>query len=105
VDGGIVQISDSQTGTTGEALASIVPQAPTVNIVATISGQWYSSSTITKSVTINPDETTIFAQEQPTTPDYSIKIFGIDPVLIIVPGAIGAAGFMLKRKGQLKIKN
>lgn len=105
VDGGIVQISDSQTGTTGEAVASIIPQASSVNIISTISGQWYSSSTITKSVTINPDDTTIFAQEQPTTPDYSIKIFGIDPVLIIVPGAIGAAGFMLKRKGQLKIKN
>jgi hypothetical protein len=39
------------------------------------------------------------------TKDYSIEIFGIDPILIIVPGAIGAAGFMLKKRGQLKIKN
>lgn len=105
IDGGAVQISDSQTGTTGEAAVAITPQASTVNIHATVSGQMYSPATIAKSVIINPDDTVTFVQEQPVAHDYSVKMFGIDPVLIIVPGIIGAAGFMLKRKGQLKIKN
>lgn len=104
VNGGIIQISDSQTGTTGDAVVSIIPQDSTVNIVATVGGQWYSPTSITKSITINSDDITLI-QEQPTAQDYSIEIFGIDPILIIVPGAIGAAGFMLKKKGQLKIKN
>lgn len=102
VSGGINQISDSQTGTTGDATISIIPNSQSVNIVATISGQWYSPASVSKSVTVNMPAS-VLVEEQ--TKDYSIEIFGIDPILIIVPGAIGAAGFMLKRKGQLKIRN
>lgn len=104
ISGGINQISDSQTGSTGDAVVSVVPQGPTVNVIATVGGQWYSPASISKSITINSPEG-IPMEEQPSKPDYSLEIFGIDPILIIVPGAIGAAGFMLKRKGQLKIKN
>lgn len=103
VSGGINQISDSQTGTTGDATISIAPNSQSVNIVATVSGQWYSPASVSKSVTVNMPVSVLGVEEQ--TKDYSIEIFGIDPILIIVPGAIGAAGFMLKKKGQLKIRN
>ena len=103
LSGGINQISDSQTSPAGEASISIIPNSPSVNIVATVSGQWYSPASTSKSVTVNMPVSILVSEEQ--AKDYSIEIFGIDPILIIVPGAIGAAGFMLKRKGQLKIKN
>jgi hypothetical protein len=32
------------------------------------------------------------------------EIYGIDPIMIIIPSAIGAVGFLLKKNGQLKIK-
>ena len=104
ISGGINQISDTQTGSTGDAVISVIPQGTSVNVIATVSGQWYSPASISKSVTINSPEG-IPMEELPSKPDYSLEIFGIDPILIIVPGAIGAAGFMLKKKGQLKIKN
>jgi hypothetical protein len=102
ISGGINQVSDSQTGTTGDAIISIIPNSQSVNIVATVSGQWYSPASVSKSITVNMPASVLV--EEPEK-DYSIEIFGIDPILIIVPGAIGAAGFMLKRKGQLKIRN
>lgn len=104
VSGGMVQISDSQTGTTGQAAISIMPTGQAVNIVATATDQWYTPTSISKSITVNSTGSEVISTEQPTK-DYSVEIFGIDPVLIIVPGAIGAAGFMLKKKGQLKIRN
>ncbi|MBM3904755.1 MAG: hypothetical protein FJ357_06445 [Thaumarchaeota archaeon] len=105
VSGGIMQISDPQTGTTGDATISIVPNSQSVGIVGTVSGQWYSPASVSKSVTVNSPVAILGGEEQPAKEDYSIEIFGIDPILIIVPGAIGAAGFMLKKKGQLKIRN
>lgn len=104
ISGGINQISDTQTGSTGDAVISVIPQGSSVNIIATVGGQWYSPASISKSVIIN-SSAGIPMEEQSSKPDYSLEIFGIDPILIIVPGAIGAAGFMLKKKGQLKIKN
>jgi len=104
ISGGIIQISDTQTGSTGDAIVSVIPQGSSVNVMATVGGQWYSPASISKSVTINSSDG-IPIEEQPSKPDYSLEIFGIDPILIIVPGAIGAAGFMLKKNGQLKIKN
>ncbi|MGQ0772502.1 MAG: hypothetical protein ACT4NT_07010 [Nitrososphaerota archaeon] len=103
IDGGIADLSDTQTGTTGEALVSIIPQAAQVNIKATVGGQAYPSSVITKTIQVNSDTGLALVQEQEAQ-DYSFEVFGIDPVLIIVPGAIGAAGFMLKKKGQLTLK-
>jgi hypothetical protein len=106
VDGGVVQISDSRTGTTGEAIISIIPRAEMVSIEAVVSGEGYPASTVTKRVQINSDTAEVFVEEQQAvSPEYEpFEVFGIDPVLIIVPGAIGAAGFMLKKKGQLAIK-
>ncbi|MEO9308804.1 MAG: hypothetical protein ABI337_00745 [Nitrososphaera sp.] len=103
VEGGSADMADSTTGPTGEAAVSIIPQSSQVTIKATVSGQLYSPSTVTKTVQIiSSDDSSVAVVEQ--TPQYSFEIFGFDPILIIVPGAIGAAGFMLKKKGQLTIK-
>jgi hypothetical protein len=106
INGGSMQISDSKTGTTGEAVASIVPQSENVNVEAIVSGAGYPDTTITKTIHVNLDTNQVFVEnQQATSPEHkSFEIFGIDPVLIIVPSAIGAAGFMLKKKGQLTIK-
>ncbi|HET8720065.1 MAG TPA: hypothetical protein VFM64_03620, partial [Candidatus Nitrosotenuis sp.] len=106
VEGGGVQISDTRTGPTGEAAISIIPQSDNVNVKATISGQGYVATTVTKSIQITKatDEITVQENEQPTQEYKAVEIFGIDPVIIIVPVAIGVAGFMMKKKGQLVIR-
>lgn len=107
VDGGAVQISDSRTGTTGQAMISIIPTADRVNIDATVSGAGYPANTASKTIRINSNATGVFVEEeqQVVEPEFKpIEVFGIDPVLFVVPTAIGAAGFLLKKKGQLTIK-
>jgi len=104
VDGGVVQMSDTRTGTDGSASAAIIPQGTSVNAKATVSGQWYSSTTASKTIAVSHDSGEAFVQEENIEETYQTpEIFGIDPVLIAVPIGIGVAGFMLKRKGQLKI--
>jgi hypothetical protein len=103
VDGGIVDIADSTTGPTGQAAASIVPRSSQVTIKATVGGQLYPEATVTKVVQVNYEEGTVVVQED-VEEQYSLEVFGFDPILIIVPCAIGVAGYMLKKKGQLTIK-
>lgn len=106
VEGGVVQISDIRTGTTGEATISVIPQAENVKVEATISGQGYTTATVTKTTQITSAQPTTSVEEnEQATPEHKpIELFGIDPVIIIVPVAIGVAGFMMKKKGQLVIK-
>ncbi|MEW6044485.1 MAG: Ig-like domain-containing protein [Thermoproteota archaeon] len=102
IDGGITQITDSSTGSTGEAKAVIIPQGERVSVKATVAGGIYPDSTVTKIIQVTQEETVVAPQE--VEEEYSLEIFGFDPILIIVPSAIGAAGYMLKKKGQLTIK-
>jgi hypothetical protein len=106
VQGGTLQLSDSKTGTTGEAVASIMSTSGnTVNVKASVSGSYYSPSTISKTVKINStsSEFLAFAEEETqfTKPD----IGGIDPVIILVPAMIGIMGYMLFKRGAIQIKN
>ncbi len=108
VDGGAVQISDTKTGPTGNAAASIISLSnQKVNIVATISGSIYTPSTITKTVLINQtSEFVAFADDGLGRHDIEkFEIAGIDPVIILVPAAIGLVGYMLRKKGSFKIRN
>ena len=108
VDGGAVQISDTKTGPTGNAAASIISLSDDkVNIVATISGSIYTPSTITKTVLINQtSEFAAFADDGIGRQDIEkFEIAGIDPVIILVPAAIGLVGYMLKKQGSFKIRN
>ena len=108
VDGGAIQISDTKTGPTGNAAASIISLSnQKVNIVATISGSIYTPSTITKTVLINQtSEFVAFADDGLGRQDIEkFEIAGIDPVLILVPAAIGLVGYMLRKQGSFKIRN
>ena len=105
VDGGILQLSDSKTGTTGEAIASIISTSgSTVNIKASVSSSYYSPNTVAKTVRVNStSEFLAFAEEEPKF--IKPEIGGIDPVIIIVPAVIILMGYMLIKKGTIKIKN
>ena len=108
VDGGAIQISDTKTGPTGNAAASIISLSnQKVNIVATISGSIYTPSTITKTVLINQtSEFVAFADDGLGRQDIEkFEIAGIDPVIILVPAAIGLVGYMLRKQGSFKIRN
>jgi len=106
VQGGALQLSDRTTGITGEAVASIMSTSgSTVDVKASVSGSNYSPSTISKSVKINAtaSEFLAFAEEQ--TQYAKPEIGGIDPVIILVPAMIGLMGYMLFKKGVIKVRN
>ncbi len=104
IDGGIIQLSDKKTGSTGEAIVSIIPTSDKqVQIHASVSGSNYSPSEITNTVRVNAtSEFVAFAEEEIafTKPE----IGGIDPVIIIVPTMLALMGYMLIKKGVIKIK-
>lgn len=104
VSGGEAQMADSATGTTGDAGIMITPLKNPLVITATVSGPWYSSATISKTVTVNNLESTITSDVVETKAYKPFEVYGIDPVLIIIPSAIGVVGFLLRKSGQLKIK-
>ena len=105
VDGGIVQISDEKTGTTGEAAASIMSTSgKAVKVKASVSGSYYEPNSITKTISVNStSEFLAFAEEDPEF--IKPEIGGIDPVIILVPALVILMGYVLFKKGVLKIKN
>ncbi len=107
VEGGLVQLSDSKTGTTGEGIISIIPTSTSnVKINADVSGSWYSPSSTNSVVRINAtsSEFLAFADEGKEVQYEQFEINGIDPVLIIVPAALVGMGYMFMKKGMLKVK-
>lgn len=105
VEGGVLQLSDSKTGTNGEAVASIISTSPkAVNVKASVSSSYYSSSEVAKTIRVNStSEFLAFAEEEPQF--IKPEIGGIDPVIILVPAIIILMGYMLIKKGKIKIKN
>ena len=107
VEGGLLQMSDSKTGTTGEAIASIIPLSnENVKIKVDVSGSWYSPTKTSTVVRINStnSEFLAYADEGQEVQYGQIEVFGIDPVLILVPAVLVAMGYMFKKKGMLKVK-
>ena len=105
VDGGVLQLSDSKTGTTGEAIASIMSTSGNaVNIKASVSGSYYPLSTVAKTVRVN-STSEFLAYAEPAQKFSKPEIGGIDPVIIIVPTILVLMGYMLIKKGTIKIKN
>ncbi|TBR10354.1 MAG: hypothetical protein EPO62_03545 [Candidatus Nitrosotenuis sp.] len=104
VSGGEVQMADSATGSTGNAGIMITPLKNQLVITATVSGPWYSSATISKTITVNNLDPAVVADVVETKAYKPFEVYGIDPVLIIIPSAIGVVGFLLRKSGQLKIK-
>ena len=105
IDGGILQLSDKKTGPTGEAVASIISTSDKqVKVYASVSGSYYSPSEISNIVRVNAtSEFLAFAEDE--TEFTKPEIGGIDPVIIIVPVIIVLMGYMLMKKGIIKIKN
>jgi len=105
VEGGILQMSDKKTGSTGEAIASIMSTSDKqIKVHASVSGSYYSPSEISNTVIVNAtSEFLAFAEDEIefTKPE----IGGIDPVIILVPAIIVLMGYMLMKKGIIKIKN
>ena len=106
IDGGVLQLSDKKTSASGEAVASIISTSDKkVNVQASVSGNYYSPAEISKVVSVNAttSEFVAFAEEQVefTKPD----IGGIDPVIILVPTILVLMGYMLMKKGVIKIRN
>ena len=108
IEGGIITASDSITSETGEAIAIVIPTSERkITIDASTSGSWYIPTKISKTVNINStsdSEFMAFGEESEEEQYGQIEIYGFDPVIIMVPVAIGVAGFMLKKKGMMKIK-
>jgi len=105
VEGGILQMADKKTGSTGEAVASIMSTSDKqIKIHASVSGSYYSPSEISNTVRVNAtSEFLAFAEEE--TEFTKLEIGGIDPVIIIVPIMIVLMGYLLMKKGVIKIKN
>lgn len=104
IDGGILQLSDKKTSASGEAVASIIPTSDKkIKVQASVSSSYYSPAEITNVVRVNAtSEFVAFAEEPEFTKP---EIAGIDPVIIIVPTMLLLMGFMLMKKGIIKIKN
>jgi len=108
VDGGVIQIADVKTSPSGEAMISIISTGDQkVNIDASVSGAYYPTSKISKIVQINSTaEFLAFAEDGQGLQDFEkFEIAGIDPIIILIPVAIGIVGYMLKKQGMFKIRN
>ena len=108
VDGGVVQLSDVKTNSAGEAIISILSTGDKrVNIDASVSGSYYPTSKISKAVQINSTSDFLaFAEDGQGRQDFEkFEIAGIDPVIILIPLAIGLVGYILKKQGMFKIRN
>lgn len=106
VQGGVLQLSDSKTGTTGEAVASIISTSNSkVEVKASVSGSNYSPNSITKTVRVNATDSEFLAYAEEQVEFSKPDIGGIDPIIILVPAMIGIMGYMLFKRGAIKIKN
>jgi len=106
VDGGILQLSDKKTGSTGEAIASIISTSgKAVNVEVSVSGSYYDASSISKTVKVNSTASEFLAFAEEEQEFVKPEIAGIDPVIIIVPVVIILMGYILIKRGVLKIKN
>lgn len=108
IDGGVIQIADVKTSSAGVASVSIISTGDQkVNIDASVSGAYYPTSKISKTVAINSTaEFLAFAEDGQGPQDFEkFEIAGIDPVIILVPIAIGIVGYMLKKQGMFNIRN
>jgi len=106
VEGGILQLSDTKTGTTGEAVASIISTSgKAVSVKASVSGSYYDSNSITKTIKVNSTSSEFLAYAEESPEYVKPEIGGIDLVIIIVPAMIGLMGYLLFKKGAFKNKS
>ena len=91
----------------GVAKASIIATSNSkVDIKVDVSGSFYDTASINKFVRVNAtaSEFVAFAEVGQPQEFSKFEIAGIDPVIIIVPVAIGIIGYMLKKQGMFSAR-
>jgi hypothetical protein len=100
-EGGEVKSMEEMTNNEGIATLNIVANGKdTVSITAKVSGNGFSSSTLTKTATIlnMPITEDVIVEE---SPEFELDIMTL--MLIIIPVAVGGALFFLKRMDKLDL--
>jgi len=100
-EGGEVKSMEEMTNNEGIAMLNIVANGKdTVSITAKVSGNGFSSSTLTKTATIlnMPITEDVIVEE---SPEFELDMMTL--MLIIIPVAVGGALFFLKRMDKLDL--
>lgn len=102
VEKGVVQEKDVKTNSEGKATISILSDEKNIGIKANVSGKWFNTATLEKTVKVNA--TSIAAEEKiETEEDDKITLFGYNPFLVTLPLIIAASGIVLHKKGFFAI--
>jgi len=100
IDGGFSTVLEDKTGPTGEAMASVTPTSQEeITIQVGVKNEFGAESKAIKIVKVNA---TNISKMPESTKDAIIKptLFGIDPVLIMVPAIVGFVVFYMKKKSK-----
>jgi hypothetical protein len=103
VTGAAIQNKDSLTDKDGNAKISLLAQDPkTISVAATVSGAAFGATPVSKTINVNqPLGSAIGSNTIPNSTPFSL--FGINPMLVVIPVAAAAAGgiIILKKKNML----
>ncbi|HJU13844.1 MAG TPA: Ig-like domain-containing protein [Candidatus Nitrosotalea sp.] len=101
VTGATINHMDTVTDSNGKATISMTVTDPnTVNIEADVGGGAFTTVAATKQVAVNPPM--LPANGVPTGSQSGMSVFGVNPLLFIIPGAGAAAFFVLKKREMLE---
>ena len=104
VDNALIQGSSDKTNANGESnVALLATDSGHVKITAKVSDDFFFKKTVGKTIPILGIDLPV--DESISEPEFeAFTVGGIDPLLVTIPGAIGAVGFMLQRKGKMTMK-
>jgi hypothetical protein len=105
VKGAAIQKMDSVTNKDGVANISVLVQDPTtVDISASVSGGIYGSTTVDKSIGVNPPLDDTVSTTTGNTKSIPFNILGLNPLFVIIPVVAAAGGgiLVLKKKNMLE---
>lgn len=96
IQGATIKSMETTTNANGEAAISLKSTSPDwIVLEPTVSGSWFTETRTSTLVSI-------IEQVYEKTPPF--EVYGLDGIFILVPGALATAGFLIKRKGMLKIQ-
>lgn len=97
VDGAKIQSMDTVTNSDGKAKVTMMPSDPgKVHIEASVSGGLYKIVTTSKDITINAP--LVASAPTTSTQQNTLSIFGINPLLFVIPVVAGIAILVFKKK-------
>ncbi|WP_246281994.1 Ig-like domain-containing protein [Nitrosopumilus ureiphilus] len=99
--GGISTIYDEKTGSTGEAVASIIATSDeSVKILTSINNGPIQSAFASKIIKVNATTQQVLEESEPQNSFKKPDMGGFDPVWILIPGVIGGIVFYMKKKSK-----